>query len=39
LTVAVTGDHVFTAPPHIVDAGDLVEIVEWLGQAVDAVFA
>ncbi len=35
----VAGDHVIIAPPYIVDEGDLVEIVERLGQAVDAVFA
>ncbi len=35
----VAGDHVIIAPPYIVDEGDLVEIVERLGQAVGAVFA
>lgn len=35
----VAGNHVIIAPPYILDEGDLVEIVERLGQAVGAVFA
>jgi adenosylmethionine-8-amino-7-oxononanoate aminotransferase len=33
------GDHVIVAPPYIVIDADLVEIVDRLGEAVDAVFA
>ena len=33
------GDHVIVAPPYIVTEDDLAEIVDRLGQAVDAVFA
>ncbi len=35
----VRGDHVIVAPPYIVGAADLEEIVGRLGEAVDAVFA
>jgi adenosylmethionine-8-amino-7-oxononanoate aminotransferase len=35
----VRGDHVIVAPPYIVDAADLAEIVGRLGEAVDAVFS
>lgn len=33
------GDHVIVTPPYIVTDADLVEIVDRLGEAVDAVFA
>ena len=32
-----TGDHVLLAPPFIVEAGQIEEIVDRLGTAVDAV--
>ena len=35
----VRGDHVIVAPPYIVDAADLGEIVGRLGEAVDCVLA
>jgi len=35
----VRGDHVIVAPPYIVTDAELTEIVDRLGEAVDAVFA